>query len=480
VAESALLTSEHAAGDARFVVGQTEPGLDAWQAFLRLRDQAHPFFLDSADPTGELGRYSFVGCDPAVLLRCTGRAWTIVRRDGTTVRGTENPFAVLRRLLGRYRVDPASGPPVPFIGGAVGYLGYDLKNSVERLPSTAVRDTQLPDLHFAFYDTVSAVPRRGPALLIAWDHPEIPDADSAEERVRRLADVLARPGAPEPGSFECGSPASNVEPDAYLDAVRAAKEYIAAGDIFQVNLSQRFQARFQGDPIGFYGRLRQTNPAPFACCLPLAEGVVCSSSPERFLKVSGRHVETCPIKGTRRRGRSPAEDAALAAELLASEKDRAELTMIIDLERNDLGRVCEYGSVVVSDACRLETHPTVFHLVGTICGVLYRNYELSQLLRATFPGGSITGAPKIRAMEIIDELEPTARSVYTGSIGYIGFDGAADLNIAIRTAVITGGQVYVQVGGGIVADSDPQLEYEETLHKGEGLFQALRGEGASF
>jgi para-aminobenzoate synthetase component 1 len=272
-------------------------------------------------------------------------------------------------------------------------------------------------------------------------------------------------------------PRSNFTRDEYLCAVRRAKDYIAAGDIFQVNLSQRFESATDATPLDLYAALRAANPAPFAAYLPVDGGAILSSSPERFLRVAGRHVETRPIKGTRpRRAGDDAFNERMRRELLASAKDRAELTMIVDLERNDLGRVCSYGSVRVTEPIVLEEYPTVFHLVTTVEGDLHEGRGLVDLLKAAFPGGSITGAPKIRAMEIIDELEPTRRSVYTGAIGYIGLDGSADLNIAIRTILLAQGRALLQVGGGIVADSDPEAEYQETLDKARALVQALGGQ----
>jgi para-aminobenzoate synthetase component 1 len=259
----------------------------------------------------------------------------------------------------------------------------------------------------------------------------------------------------------------------YLESVRAVKEYILAGDIYQANLSQRFSAPLLEPAWELYGRLRVLNAAPFSAYLNFGDFAVASSSPERFLRVDGRDVETRPIKGTMPRFDDPGRDEASRQALLGSGKDLAELSMIVDLERNDLGRVCEYGSVKVEEHAVLESYATVHHLVSTVTGRLHWGRDLVDLLKATYPGGSITGAPKIRSMEIIDELEPTARSVYTGSIGYVGFDGDCDLNIAIRTMIITGGRVYSQVGGGIVADSDPVSEYEETLHKGKAMFSAV-------
>ena len=258
-----------------------------------------------------------------------------------------------------------------------------------------------------------------------------------------------------------------------MRAILKAKEYIAAGDIYQVNLSQRFTAKIATPPLALYKIVRTLNPAPFAAYLKFGEITVISSSPERFLRIAGNSVETRPIKGTRPRGEGKVEDEKLKKELLKSTKDKAELIMIVDLERNDLGRVCEYGTVRVPEIITLETYATVFHLVSTITGTLKADKDHIDCIKACFPGGSITGAPKIRSMEIIDELEPTQRKIYTGSIGYVGFNQQTDLNIVIRTMLYCDGTVHFQVGGGIVADSDPALEYEETLHKGRALVEAL-------
>jgi para-aminobenzoate synthetase component 1 len=259
----------------------------------------------------------------------------------------------------------------------------------------------------------------------------------------------------------------------YVDAVEKARQYIIAGDIFEVNLSQRFEAELSITPYELYKRLRHINPAPFACYLNFDEVTVVSASPERFLRVRGDWVETRPIKGTRRRGKTPEEDKVLSNELLSSVKDRAENIMIVDLERNDLGRVCRFGTVKVTELTILEMFPTVFHLTSTVEGRLIEGKNCIDLLKATFPGGSITGAPKVRAMEIIDELEPTKRSVYTGNIGYLSFNGDIDLNIAIRTFLVKGRKAYFQVGGAVVYDSDPEAEYQETMDKGRALINAL-------
>ncbi len=275
------------------------------------------------------------------------------------------------------------------------------------------------------------------------------------------------------GDISCGSLKSNFSKHSYIDAVKMAKEYIRKGDIYQVNISQRFKARLFGDPFDLYARLRRCSPAPFASYLNFDDVAVLSSSPERFLLKRGDYIETRPIKGTRPRGASPSLDEALETELKHSAKDMAEHIMIVDLERNDLGRICEYGSVRPTESAVIEKYANVSHLVSTVAGTLKKGMDPVDCLIASFPGGSITGAPKIRSMEIIDELESVKRSVYTGAIGYIGFDGNMDTSIVIRTFIAKGEEIYFQVGGGIVADSDPEKEYEETLHKAAGLLQAL-------
>ena len=443
---------------------RVEPG-EAFNAFCSL---PHCFFLDSALVEGRLGRFSFLGARPRIFLSAKGRSvrWF---EGGVERRLRRNPFALLRSLIRSHAIE-RTPQPVPFIGGLVGYLGYDLCHFVERLPRTARDDIRLPDMCFGLYETIAA-----------YDHEQgqwYAVSLAGEESIAWIDQLLA---SARPAEDETHLPAStgpiegNFTRERYLAAVQKAKDYIAAGDIFQVNLSQRFSTRLAVSPAELYRRLRAANPAPFAAYLGLDHvgGAVLSSSPERFLKVVDGHVETRPIKGTRPRGRTPEEDQRQAAELRASVKDAAELTMIVDLERNDLGRVCDYGSVVVTEHKALETYASVFHLVSTVEGHLHQDRDLVDLLKATFPGGSITGAPKIRAMEIIDELEPTQRSVYTGSIGYIGLDGTCDLNIAIRTILVRGSRAFFQVGGGIVADSDPQAEYQETLDKGRRLFAAL-------
>jgi para-aminobenzoate synthetase component 1 len=400
----------------------------------------------------------------------------VVEADGA--RGRLDAWAALEPACMR---PPAREPDPdlpPFRGGLIGFLGYDLATEIERLPRRAPRDSRLPDLRFGLYDTFATFDRlRGTVELWAADLDGAGEA-ACRARLDRWREALREPEpAPRPPRLIV-PPRSNFARTEYLRAVRRALDYIAAGDVFQVNLAQRFEARAEVDPLELYLRLKRRSPAPFGAFLRWGDLAVVSASPEWFYQTRGRRIVTRPIKGTRPRGRDEAEDARLAGELRASPKDRAELTMIVDLERNDLGRVCEYGSVRVSEALAVESFAQVHHLVATVEGVLREGVGALDVVRAVFPGGSITGAPKIRAMEIIDELEPNRRGLYTGAIGYVSRDGTSAFNIAIRTIVVEGDRLHYGVGGGIVADSVPEAEFEETLHKGRALREVIEGGGA--
>lgn len=440
--------------------------------FHRIAHAPYACFLDSSLVMERLGRHSFIAFDPHLVLTARGPACRWWRRGEGTSETRENPFGALRRALGEYRLEEKAEGMPPFLGGGMGYLAYELGRRLERLPEKAVDDLGMPELCFAFYDRVLAHDHGSGRTWIAAVHPADPEGVLEEASIRLGAEPprYASPLEAREERF-----VSNFSREEYLRAVRKVKDYIIAGDIYQANLSQRFQTQLREHPWTLYRRLRRLNAAPFAAYFNAVDGQVCSSSPERFLAGEGSHVETRPIKGTRPRSTDAEEDRRLAEELLASAKDRAELSMIVDLERNDLGRVCEYGSVEVEEHAVIEHYATVHHLVSTVVGELHPGRDVVDLLKASFPGGSITGAPKIRSMEIIDELEPTARSVYTGSIGYLGYNGKYDLNIAIRTIICRGGNAYFQVGGGIVADSVPEDEYQETLDKGKAIFAALSG-----
>jgi para-aminobenzoate synthetase component 1 len=461
------------------LVEEVQIAPDAAQCFEAFAERPHSFFLDSGMDHEKLGRYSFMGSDPFLVLRSRGDEITLIRNGKEEVK-KGNPFDTVGELLETYSLEKGD-TDIPFTGGAVGYFSYDLCHFIERLPKTAVDDLQLPECYLAFYDAVVAFDHvNGQAYLCSSGFPETDESrrqQRATEKLKELRDMLAdlpaRLPVEETTYREGVVIRSNFSHEGYLEAVERCREYICAGDIFQVNLSQRLEADMPVPPYELYRRLRGINPAPFANYFNFDGVSIVGSSPERFLKVTGDRVETRPIKGTKPRGRTPEEDRALAQSLLESKKDRAENVMIVDLQRNDIGRVCRYGSVEVTELAILETWPTVFHLTSTVVGQLSEGKNRADLLKATFPGGSITGAPKVRAMEIIDELEPTRRSVYTGSLGYLGFDGDMDLDIVIRTIIVKDGRAYFQVGGAIVYDSEPESEYIETLDKGKALIQAL-------
>lgn len=431
--------------------------------------------LDSALVSEPRGRYAFIAAEPFRVMTSKDG---IIDIDGE--RQVGDPFTALRRELARYPISAVPGLP-PFQGGVAGCFGYELVQHLERVPLARGDDTRFPDLALGFHDVVVALDQRDRrAWILSSGLPELDErrrrrraAERLEAMASRLANAAPLPEPPRPPAPP--STRSNFTQAEYEALVRRVVDYILAGDIFQANLSQRFSADLPAGLTLFdlYRRLRAVNPAPFAAFLKFGDVEIASASPERFLLLRDDSVETCPIKGTRPRGRSEDEDRALAAELLASEKDRAENVMIVDLLRNDLSRVCRDGSVEVPRLCGLESFATVHHLVSTVTGRLRPGLGAVDLLAACFPGGSITGAPKIRAMEIIAELEPTRRGPYCGSIGYIGFDGSMDTSIVIRSFASKAGEVVFQAGGGIVADSEPAAEYAETLAKARALVAAL-------
>ena len=426
----------------------------------------------------DASKYSIIGLDPFLIITARGDQVDIVDR-GEAISLKGDPFEALREILRAFRVDDGHDD-WPLTSGGIGYLGYELGRHIEQLPCTAVDDQGLPDLHFAFYRTLLLHEHRtgrtrAASLQVAGD----PLGASAQQNIDDVrAAILDAPGMdPAEAPFVCRPPVSNFTREAYLESVSRIIRYIIDGDIYQANLSQRFSTEYGGDPYDLFCRLFRINPAPFFAYLDPGDFQVISSSPERFLNVSGSRVETRPIKGTAPRVSDPATDRQTAEGLLASEKDSAELSMIVDLLRNDLGKVCRFGSVEVGEHKRLEAYTNVHHLVSIVTGELRPEMDRIDLIRAAFPGGSITGCPKIRSMEIIDALEPNTRGVYTGAIGYIGFDGSMDLNIAIRTSILKESRLTFNVGGGIVYDSSPESEYEETLHKAASIMEAISGGG---
>jgi anthranilate synthase component 1/para-aminobenzoate synthetase component 1 len=408
-----------------------------------------------------------------------GRAF-IANNAGETGIETDNPFQLLRELLRSSVPDGfiaiAADAGVPVTGGAFGTLSYDAGRYIEILPSLAANDLGLPEFDFIF-----------PRKLICFDHgsgqahffcedaqaAEIEEVDAALGKQERFT-VEVAPESVERHAFDLSSiTRSNVTRSEYEEMVRRAKEYILAGDIFQANLSQRLELEYGGDNLELYRALRRINPSPFAGYCDFGSYQLVSSSPERLVQLIGRRAQTRPIAGTRGRGVDKQEDNNLTAELNLDPKERAEHIMLVDLERNDMGRVCDYGSVTVNELMVNEAYSHVIHIVSNVLGDLHENRDALDLLRAMFPGGTITGCPKVHCMEIIDELEPVRRGPYTGSFGYIGYNGNMDMNIIIRTLVRQEDSVYIQVGAGIVADSDPEREYNETLRKAEAMVHAV-------
>ncbi len=444
-----------------------------------LRGEPGVVLLHSAGFEPRQARYSLVTARPFLTLRSFGSRCELRSTQGRRVLAA-NPWTLLAELLAPYELPDETDLPFP-LGGCFGYWGYELKNFVEpKLPRRAVNDLNLPDCQLGFYDSLVVFDHQlDKAWIISTGLRE--DGSRSEPLARQRADFwrdrlsaevpLAddAPRAPRPISRVT----SNLSRAGFLSAVGRARGYIHSGDIYQVNLSHRLAARPAPAGWELYRRLAAASPAPFAAYLDAGDFQIASSSPELFLRLSGAHIVTRPIKGTRPRSPDPTRDAQLAYELQTSRKENAELVMITDLLRNDLGRVGEFGSVQVPDLMRLERFAQVQHLVSTVEGRLRPNLTHLDALTACFPGGSITGAPKIRAMEVIDELEPLARGPYTGALGYLGFNRESQFSILIRTAVCRGGTAYFHVGAGIVADSVPEAEYEETLAKAAGFLAAL-------
>ncbi|HXS80980.1 MAG TPA: aminodeoxychorismate synthase component I [Gammaproteobacteria bacterium] len=425
-------------------------------------------WLDSA-AADDQERFDILVADPYVTLRTRGPVTEIAPRGGPARESRRPPFELVREQLGDAGV---AAPGLPFSGGAVGYFGYDLGRRLERIPAIAAADIAMPDLAIGLYDWAVVVDQAGERTWLVGNGR---DERTFAEWPRLVARLSAEP-PPSPAPFRVRTrPVSNLDRGAYAAAFHAVQDHIRRGDCYQVNLTQRFEAEAEGDAWHAYVRLREINPAPFAAYLDLPDGKVVCSSPERFLRLRDGRVETKPIKGTRPRSLDPERDRALAEELRTSAKDRAENVMIVDLLRNDLGKCCVPGSVRASKLFDIESFASVHQLVSTVEGRLAKGMHALDLVAACFPGGSITGAPKVAAMKIIEELEPQRRSVYCGSIGYVGFDGNMDTNIAIRTLVQQGGRVYTWAGGGVVADSNVDAEYQESLDKAAAMLAVMDG-----
>jgi aminodeoxychorismate synthase component I len=487
--------------------------LPFWRYYELHRGRPYSFLLDSARDPRKHGRFSFMGSDPFLTLKAKRlprkpgqpRATRIelVDRPGASdpsarsvvTEITGDPFEEIRQLLSVHYVDrdAYSGRPTPFLAGAVGYFGYEAGHFIEDIPDLGEDDLGLPDIYLMFVSsTMVHCHRTGASYLSVLGRG--PNDVLARVRAERTRDTMlariekfeANPPPEWMGPTSAQASAAKLDlhamfdERAYCKMVDDAKEHIFAGDIFEICLTHRLDAAFQSDPWKLYQELRRVNPAPFAGYLNLPEAQVLSSSPERFLRLGADHIaESRPIKGTRPRGKTEAEDQRLHDELQNAEKDQAENNMIVDLVRNDFGRVCTFGSVNVPELRVIERYATVYQMVSTIRGQLEDERDGVDLVRACFPGGSMTGAPKVEAMKLIDRFEPVKRGIYSGSIGYFDFSGVLDFNIVIRTMVLKNQRSYFNVGGAIIADSEPRAEYQETMDKARALVTALKNTIAS-
>ena len=450
------------------IIQKYQTSLDSNDILLKLRDQKYLMFLDSSKFHKKFGRYSILVCNPIHVLKSKNKE---IFWDDNLLE-CEDPFEVLQEKLDLFKQIYKSD--LPFIGGFVGFFGYDLKAFIEKLPAKAEDDIKMPDLFLGLY----------PGGLVI-DHLEkvvyLTDADidhRGNERIEAYKSILESKKSVHKIQYEYskGPVTSNFTKDDYLIGIQKVKDYIRSGDIYQANFTQRFSCPIQGHPFDLYQELRKNNPAPFSSYIDFGTGHICSSSPERFIEVRNGIIQTRPIKGTMPRYKDPVKDEESKNMLINSKKDQSELLMIVDLERNDLSKIAQTGTVKVPELFKLESYETVHHLVATVEANIDPSYSVTDLIKATFPGGSITGTPKIRAMEVIDELEPTARALYTGSIGYIDFNQNLDLNIVIRTFICKDNQAYFQAGGGIVWDSSLEAEYQESLDKAIALKNTLIGD----
>jgi anthranilate synthase component 1 len=460
--------------------------------YLKLRGQDASFLLESVEQAEQLGRYSFLGFNPRRQIKAKGRSVTLHDNGRTETRPLgegEDPLHVVAAELARYQpvasLEGVAQDLPRFFGGAVGYMGYDLVRFFERLPDTADDPLDLPDLHMLVTDTLVVFDHVRHRLLVFANAHVPPGRDlnavyrEAVDRLDAIEAKLRLPMSPlpvPPGRSD-DELRSSVSRAGYEDAVREAQEYIAAGDVFQVVLSQRLSRQTQADSFSIYRALRRINPSPYMFHIDFSGDpptVLIGSSPEVLVRLQDRTAEVRPLAGTRPRGKDEAEDRHLEEDLLADPKERAEHVMLVDLGRNDLGRVCEFNTVRVPELLAIERYSHVMHIVSHVTGRVREGMDAYDLLRATFPAGTVSGAPKVRAMEIIEELEGLRRGPYAGAVGYFGFNGNMDTCITIRTIVVQGDTAYLQAGAGIVADSNPTREWEETLHKARALSTAIQ------
>jgi anthranilate synthase component 1 len=449
-------------------------------AFKKIDDGRFAFLLESIEGGEKWGRYTFLGSSPSLIVRSKGNTLEIIENGHMTSRKSEDPLDCIREILSRFTPVEVEGLP-RFFGGAVGYMGYDMVRHFEHLPTNKPALLDAYDAYFLFTDTIVIFDTMSLKIKVV-SNAHLNGNKTAEEAYRSATDnidsIIKRLRMPLPLNIPLTSSTkvelhSNVSRKDFEASVEKAKEYVRSGDIIQVVLSQRFSGELSADPLDIYRVLRTLNPSPYMFFLRLDDTVIAGASPEVMVRKEGDRVELRPIAGTRPRGATSDEDARLAEDLLADPKERAEHVMLVDLGRNDLGRVCTVGSVTVSELMIIERYSHVMHIVSNVQGQLEASRDAFDLVRATFPAGTLSGAPKVRAMQIIDELEPVRREIYGGAVGYFSFSGNMDLAITIRTLVIKNGKVHLQAGAGLVADSDPASEWQETINKGMAVMRAI-------
>ncbi len=449
-------------------------------AFRKLDDGTFSYLLESIEGGEKWGRYSFLGSSPSLIIRSKGTIVETIENGVTTTVTADDPLACIRDLLGRFSPVEVEGLP-RFFGGAVGYLGYDMVRHFEHLPTDKPALIDAYDSYFLITDTIVIFDNMRQKIKVVYNahlNGSITPEQAYDEATKKIDAIVRRLRAPLPEEKRACSGkqiefTSNITREQYETAVEKAKEYVRAGDIIQVVPSQRFSGELSADPFDIYRVMRTLNPSPYMFFLRLDDTIIAGASPEVMVRKEGRLVELRPIAGTRPRGVTMEEDARLAVELLDDPKERAEHVMLVDLGRNDLGRVCTTGSVNVTELMIIERYSHVMHIVSNVQGELEDNRDAFDLVRATFPAGTLSGAPKVRAMQIIDELEPVRREIYGGAVGYFSFSGNMDLAITIRTLVIKNGMVHLQAGGGVVADSDPAAEWQETVNKAMAARRAI-------
>ncbi len=454
--------------------------------FQKMKSSKFSYLLESAEGDGKLARYSFIGIDPFLVFQSKGLKIEIIKEDKKMVL-YENPLLYLRKLFDNFKIISIEGLP-RFFGGGVGYFGYDLVRFIEKLSKKAIDDLDIPDCLLIFAGTILVFDHLTHQLWIIANIPlnekQISTEEAYDQAVIQIEKVIAQLKKPQFPSSEdqkevdrknksLPQTRSNITQEEFMCKVKKVKDYILAGDVFQVVLSQRLSRKVKVHPFEIYRSLRSLNPSPYMYYLNYGEIQVVGASPEPLVRLTGELVESKPIAGTRPRGKKEIEDTELGKEMLNDEKEKAEHTMLVDLARNDLGRICCPGTVRVSDFMKVEKFSHVMHLVSEVEGKIRPNKNAFDVLEACFPAGTVSGAPKVRAMEIIDELEPHCRGPYAGAVGYIGFNGNMDTCITIRTIIFKGNQAYVQAGAGIVADSIPEREYKETLNKSKAMLEAI-------